>query len=156
MAVNVGLVGPHGYVLFLNENGQVAAPFDRYPQPKDAHPKRPWWRYWGGAWVRRDGVRMFTAVDQDTDESYSKVIRGEEILDGREVDLSEGLQAVDYLWPLEVPPLRLGQVWRVRGVEWSADNMRGMTPQAAFASLDDVQLLYGPWAPWAHTPTWNP
>ncbi len=155
--VAVGICCPFGYVLHPSAAGQVVAPFSRYPQAEFSDPSRPWWRYYHGQWLRRDGVRLFSAEDLEG-ASYALAVRGEESLDGREVDLTEGAAAVDRLWPLEPPPLRCGQVWTNMNQEFligTLDVASEVTPVEFFGTLSGIHLVHGPWAPWTDTVRWE-
>jgi hypothetical protein len=89
----------------------------RYPQPREAHAERPWWRTLDAAgvtWERVDGRRLMPVRPTADPTDYRRVVWFVGTSDeGREVEgtLAEALAAVDAAEPLDAPPPLVGQVW---------------------------------------------
>jgi hypothetical protein len=89
----------------------------RYPQPREAHAERPWWRTLDAAgvtWERVDGRRLTPMRPTADPTDYRRVVWFVGTSDdGREVEgtLAEALAAVDAAEPLDAPPPLVGQVW---------------------------------------------
>lgn len=138
--------------------------FYGYPQHKDAHPERPWWRAEktadrGVEWVRADGVRMRQVLPRWFGDTTDPLPYGGWSCGWAYAEKAEDVMAkVDNDPPHAMPPPTplVGQVWRL------ADRFTAITelPLEEAAWPPNGVLVYGPSqygpdVPWA-PPGWKP